>query len=94
MKVGVFVGKQSKPIVLLDFNSGPILFFAFNTKLPNMSYGNSKDFIAAKKVTTSGARLVTTSGSLDQESNTYPTVLTCHVPVNLRHLNPCIGILY
>ena len=56
MKVGVFVGKQSKPIVLLDFNSGPILFFAFNTKLPNMSYGNSKDFIAAKKVTTSGAR--------------------------------------
>ena len=37
----MFVGKQSKPIVLLDFNSEPIEFFAFNTKLPNMSYGNS-----------------------------------------------------
>ena len=30
--------KTVKTIVLLDLNSGPIEFFAFNTKLPDTSY--------------------------------------------------------
>ena len=62
-------------------------FFAVNTKLGELVILVSKDFTAAKNVTSSGARPVDhwiSRLSLFQEFNTEPTELVWHNRVSLR----------
>ena len=68
------------------------IFFAINTKLPLMQFWHQRVLQQQLKVTPCG--FLSKRSSLDQESNTCPTELDCHLPVSLRLLDPYVVMLY